>query len=188
MTLPFAVCPAYGGHVEQLSERPVVHQQRDPDAAAAVGQHEHEAEEPSGRPQSAQPAGGRTGRSQHHDLVRTRAERLVTGGRVPLNRLLNDCVCCSVILDSPVTEQEFLEQLHELNSKINYAKELSFRETLACSDIQDIVDRLKIKVRADRRSTRLMIPSFFVERINAKHFLPRYDSVAIPFAGRLKDP
>uniref|UniRef100_A0A672K762 Vacuolar protein sorting-associated protein 52 homolog n=1 Tax=Sinocyclocheilus grahami TaxID=75366 RepID=A0A672K762_SINGR len=55
------------------------------------------------------------------------------------------CVCFSVILDSPVTEQEFLEQLHELNSKINYAKELSFRETLACSDIQDIVDRLKIK-------------------------------------------
>lgn len=53
---------------------------------------------------------------------------------------------CSTILDSPVTEQEFLEQLHELNSKINFAKELSFRETLACSDIQDIVDRLKLKV------------------------------------------
>uniref|UniRef100_A0A8K9WKV9 Vacuolar protein sorting-associated protein 52 homolog n=1 Tax=Oncorhynchus mykiss TaxID=8022 RepID=A0A8K9WKV9_ONCMY len=50
-----------------------------------------------------------------------------------------------VILESPVTEQEFLEQLHELNNKINFAKELSFRETLACSDIQDIVDRLKIK-------------------------------------------
>ncbi|XP_070995309.1 vacuolar protein sorting-associated protein 52 homolog [Oncorhynchus clarkii lewisi] len=50
-----------------------------------------------------------------------------------------------VIVDSPVTEQEFLEQLHELNNKINFAKELSFRETLACSDIQDIVDHLKIK-------------------------------------------
>lgn len=46
-----------------------------------------------------------------------------------------------------MTEQEFLEQLHELNTKINFAKELSFRETLACSDIQDIVDRLKLKVR-----------------------------------------
>lgn len=53
----------------------------------------------------------------------------------------------STILDSPVTEQDFLEQLHELNNKINFAKELSFRETLACSDIQDIVDRLKLKVR-----------------------------------------
>nr|XP_046218161.1 vacuolar protein sorting-associated protein 52 homolog isoform X2 [Oncorhynchus gorbuscha] len=50
-----------------------------------------------------------------------------------------------VIVDSPVTEEEFLEQLHELNNKINFAKELSFRETLACSDIQDIVDHLKIK-------------------------------------------
>lgn len=58
----------------------------------------------------------------------------------------------STILESPVTEQEFLEQLHELNNKINFAKELSFRETLACSDIQDIVDRLKLKVR--RRQTR----------------------------------
>lgn len=46
-----------------------------------------------------------------------------------------------------MTEQDFLEQLHELNNKINFAKELSFRETLACSDIQDIVDRLKLKVR-----------------------------------------
>ena len=46
-----------------------------------------------------------------------------------------------------MTEQEFLEQLHELNNEINFAKELSFRETLACSDIQDIVDRLKLKVR-----------------------------------------
>lgn len=55
-------------------------------------------------------------------------------------------MCCSTILESPVTEQGFLEQLHELNNKINFAKELSFRETLACSDIQDIVDRLKLKV------------------------------------------
>ncbi|XP_016109084.1 vacuolar protein sorting-associated protein 52 homolog [Sinocyclocheilus grahami] len=54
--------------------------------------------------------------------------------------LHNQITACDSIL-----EQEFLEQLHELNSKINYAKELSFRETLACSDIQDIVDRLKIK-------------------------------------------
>lgn len=55
------------------------------------------------------------------------------------------------ILDTPVTEQDFLEQLHELNNKINFAKELSFRETLACSDIQDIVDRLKLKVSQGHR-------------------------------------
>ncbi|XP_013879387.1 vacuolar protein sorting-associated protein 52 homolog isoform X2 [Austrofundulus limnaeus] len=69
--------------------------------------------------------------------------------RCHLSQLVDELVVpgamISTILDSPVTEQEFLEQLHELNSKINFAKELSFRETLACSDIQDIVDRLKVK-------------------------------------------
>ncbi|XP_035284120.1 vacuolar protein sorting-associated protein 52 homolog [Anguilla rostrata] len=69
--------------------------------------------------------------------------------RCHLSQLVDELVVpgamISVILESPVTEQEFLEQLHELNNKINFAKELSFRETLACSDIQDIVDRLKIK-------------------------------------------
>lgn len=69
--------------------------------------------------------------------------------RSHLSQLVDELVVpgamISTILDSPVTEQEFLEQLHELNNKINFAKELSFRETLACSDIQDIVDRLKLK-------------------------------------------
>ncbi|KAI9536823.1 Vacuolar protein sorting-associated protein 52 [Dissostichus eleginoides] len=69
--------------------------------------------------------------------------------RSHLSQLVDELVVpgamISTILDSPVTEQGFLEQLHELNNKINFAKELSFRETLACSDIQDIVDRLKLK-------------------------------------------
>ncbi|XP_076023674.1 vacuolar protein sorting-associated protein 52 homolog [Genypterus blacodes] len=69
--------------------------------------------------------------------------------RSQLSQLVDELVVpgamISTVLDSPVTEQEFLEQLHELNNKINFAKELSFRETLACSDIQDIVDRLKLK-------------------------------------------
>lgn len=69
--------------------------------------------------------------------------------RSHLSQLVDELVVpgamISTILDSPVTEQDFLEQLHELNNKINFAKELSFRETLACSDIQDIVDRLKLK-------------------------------------------
>uniref|UniRef100_A0A3B4UF05 Vacuolar protein sorting-associated protein 52 homolog n=1 Tax=Seriola dumerili TaxID=41447 RepID=A0A3B4UF05_SERDU len=69
--------------------------------------------------------------------------------RSHLSQLVDELVVpgamISTIMESPVTEQEFLEQLHELNNKINFAKELSFRETLACSDIQDIVDRLKLK-------------------------------------------
>ncbi|XP_041739747.1 vacuolar protein sorting-associated protein 52 homolog isoform X2 [Coregonus clupeaformis] len=75
--------------------------------------------------------------------------------RSHLSQLVDELVVpgamIQIILESPVTEQEFLEQLHELNNKINFAKELSFRETLACSDIQDIVDRLKIKAVAKIR-------------------------------------
>ncbi|XP_051991491.1 vacuolar protein sorting-associated protein 52 homolog isoform X2 [Xyrauchen texanus] len=77
-------------------------------------------------------------RLKNRQAVRSQLSQLV-------DELVMPSTMISVILDSPVTEQEFLEQLHELNNKINFAKELSFRETLACSDIQDIVDRLKIK-------------------------------------------
>ena len=52
----------------------------------------------------------------------------------------------SHILDTPVTEREFLEQLHELNHKINFVKEQSFRDARSCLDVKDILDKLKIKV------------------------------------------
>ncbi|XP_058864874.1 vacuolar protein sorting-associated protein 52 homolog [Acipenser ruthenus] len=69
--------------------------------------------------------------------------------RSELSQLVDELVVPStmigVIMDTPVVEQEFVEQLHELNNKINYVKEQSFRETLACQDVQDILDRLKIK-------------------------------------------
>uniref|UniRef100_A0A8C2XCV9 Vacuolar protein sorting-associated protein 52 homolog n=1 Tax=Cyclopterus lumpus TaxID=8103 RepID=A0A8C2XCV9_CYCLU len=77
-------------------------------------------------------------RLKNRQAVRSHLSQLVDELMVPGAMI-------ATILDSPVTDQEFLEQLHELNNKINFAKELSFRETLACSDIQDIVDRLKLK-------------------------------------------
>ncbi|XP_053366646.1 vacuolar protein sorting-associated protein 52 homolog [Clarias gariepinus] len=77
-------------------------------------------------------------RLKNRQAVRSHLSQLV-------DELLVPAIMINVILESPVTEQQFLEQLHELNTKINFAKELSFRETLACADIQDIVDRLKIK-------------------------------------------
>uniref|UniRef100_A0A4W4E2R5 Vacuolar protein sorting-associated protein 52 homolog n=2 Tax=Electrophorus electricus TaxID=8005 RepID=A0A4W4E2R5_ELEEL len=77
-------------------------------------------------------------RLKNRQAVRSQLSQLV-------DELVVPSIMISVILDSTVTEQDFLEQLHELNNKINFAKELSFRETLACADIQDIVDRLKIK-------------------------------------------
>ena len=44
-------------------------------------------------------------------------------------------------------DQAFLEQLHELNNKINAVKEQEFQETMACTDVTDILDKLKAKVR-----------------------------------------
>ncbi|XP_046548963.1 vacuolar protein sorting-associated protein 52 homolog isoform X1 [Haliotis rubra] len=55
------------------------------------------------------------------------------------------------ILDTSVTEREFLEQLHELNHKINFVKEQSFREARSCQDVKDILEKLKIKAIAKIR-------------------------------------
>ena len=52
----------------------------------------------------------------------------------------------SHILDTAVTEREFIEQLHELNHKINFVKEQSFRDAKSCHDVCDILEKLKWKV------------------------------------------
>ncbi|NXD46891.1 VPS52 protein, partial [Copsychus sechellarum] len=51
----------------------------------------------------------------------------------------------SVILEAPVTSPEFVARLRELNAKIEAVKEQAFRDTLACSDVQHVLDRLRIK-------------------------------------------
>lgn len=51
----------------------------------------------------------------------------------------------SHILETPVTEREFLEQLHELNHKINFVKEQSFKEARSSQDVKDVVEKLKFK-------------------------------------------
>jgi len=59
------------------------------------------------------------------------------------------CFVCFVvrhILETAVTEREFLEQLHELNHKINFVKEQSFKDARSCLDVRDILEKLKIKV------------------------------------------
>lgn len=58
-----------------------------------------------------------------------------------------------------MTEPEFLEQLQELNGKINSVKEQAFRETVACADVQHVLEKLKIKVRGPPPSTRGPPPS-----------------------------
>uniref|UniRef100_A0A8C3H7A0 Vacuolar protein sorting-associated protein 52 homolog n=1 Tax=Chrysemys picta bellii TaxID=8478 RepID=A0A8C3H7A0_CHRPI len=63
--------------------------------------------------------------------------------RSQLSQLVDELVV--TILEAPVTEQDFLEQLHELNNKMNYVKEQAFRETMACTDVHHVLDRLKVK-------------------------------------------
>lgn len=86
---------------------------------------------------------------QEHSVamnLRLRNRRAV---RHQLGQLLDELVVpatmISTILEAPVTEPEFLEQLHELNGKINSVKEQAFRETVACADVQHILEKLKIK-------------------------------------------
>ncbi|EDO47167.1 predicted protein, partial [Nematostella vectensis] len=47
------------------------------------------------------------------------------------------------ICDTPVTEQSFIEQLHELHHKIDFVKEQSFKGALSCNDVGDILEKLK---------------------------------------------
>ncbi|XP_065510856.1 vacuolar protein sorting-associated protein 52 homolog [Caloenas nicobarica] len=78
--------------------------------------------------------------------LRLRNRRAV---RRQLGRLLDQLVVpptmISTILEVPVTEPEFLEQLQELNGKIDSVKEQAFRETVACADVQHVLEKLKIK-------------------------------------------
>ncbi|KAL3872237.1 hypothetical protein ACJMK2_040173 [Sinanodonta woodiana] len=64
------------------------------------------------------------------------------------------------ILQTPVTEREFLEQLHELNHKINFAKEQSFKDARSCQDVKDILEKLKLKAIAKIRE-------FLLQKINS---------------------
>lgn len=50
-------------------------------------------------------------------------------------------------MDSNVNEREFLEQLYELNHKINFVKQQTFNNARSCLDVKDILDKLKYKVK-----------------------------------------
>lgn len=49
------------------------------------------------------------------------------------------------IMESPVTEPNFLTHLNELNHKLSLVKELSFKESKSAEDVGDILEKLKIK-------------------------------------------
>jgi hypothetical protein len=56
------------------------------------------------------------------------------------------------IMDSPVTDKEFLTQLQVLNHKISFVKEQSFKESKSCLDVKDILEKLKIKAMSKIRT------------------------------------
>jgi len=51
----------------------------------------------------------------------------------------------SAINDLPPTDQNFIEQLHELGHKINVVKEQGFKGSMACTDVRDVLEKLKLK-------------------------------------------
>ena len=59
--------------------------------------------------------------------------------------VINDTLV-EAILDAPVTDRAFLENLHELDHKINFAKEQSFKEARSCGDIKVGKTTTKTKV------------------------------------------
>ncbi|KAK2517365.1 hypothetical protein Q9966_014706 [Columba livia] len=86
---------------------------------------------------------------QEHSVAMTLRLRNRRAVRRQLGRLLDQLVVppamISAILEAPVTEPQFLEQLQELNGKIDSVKEQAFRDTVACADVQHVLEKLKIK-------------------------------------------
>lgn len=56
------------------------------------------------------------------------------------------------IMESPVTDKEFLTHLNELNHKLSMVKELSFKESKSASDVSEILEKLKIKAMTKLRT------------------------------------
>uniref|UniRef100_H2Z2W4 Vacuolar protein sorting-associated protein 52 homolog n=1 Tax=Ciona savignyi TaxID=51511 RepID=H2Z2W4_CIOSA len=75
---------------------------------------------------------------KNRQAVKSELSQLVDEMAVP-EQMINH------ILDCPVTERAFLEQLHELNHKINFVKQHSYNDTAACRDVLDVVEKLKFK-------------------------------------------
>jgi hypothetical protein len=65
----------------------------------------------------------------------------------------------TTILEVPVTEPAFLDQLHVLNHKIAFLNEQSFRDARSVADVRDVIDKLKIRAVAKIRE-------YFLLRIN----------------------
>ncbi|XP_055918971.1 vacuolar protein sorting-associated protein 52 homolog [Eupeodes corollae] len=58
----------------------------------------------------------------------------------------------TTIMETPVTEKEFISKLNTLNHKLNLVKELSFKESKSAGDVCDVLHKLKVKAMAKIRT------------------------------------
>ncbi|KAH7642258.1 vacuolar protein sorting-associated protein 52-like protein [Dermatophagoides farinae] len=78
------------------------------------------------------------------------------------------------IVDTPVCEKEFLEQLIILDHKIAFVKEQSFREAKACVDVMEILNNLKskaiIKIPTHERDIAREIQNEYIDTMSKIYF------------------
>ncbi|KRY58659.1 Vacuolar protein sorting-associated protein 52 -like protein, partial [Trichinella britovi] len=60
-------------------------------------------------------------------------------------------VMIKTIIDEPVSERLFLEQLHELQHKIAFVKQQAFREALSCVEVEGLLENLRLKATEKTR-------------------------------------
>ncbi|KAL6082394.1 hypothetical protein STEG23_021549 [Scotinomys teguina] len=77
-------------------------------------------------------------RLRNRQAVRGKLGELVDGLVVPSTLV-------TAILEAPVTEPRFLEQLQELDAKAAAVREQEARGTAACADVRGVLDRLRLK-------------------------------------------
>uniref|UniRef100_A0A2K6V0M8 Vacuolar protein sorting-associated protein 52 homolog n=1 Tax=Saimiri boliviensis boliviensis TaxID=39432 RepID=A0A2K6V0M8_SAIBB len=77
-------------------------------------------------------------RLRNRQAVRGKLGELVDGLVVP-------SALVTAILEAPVTESRFLEQLQELDAKAAAVREQEARGTAACADVRGVLDRLRVK-------------------------------------------
>lgn len=67
----------------------------------------------------------------------------------PLSTFIEDMAVSETLIfginNVPITAKEFMVQLAILNQKLNFVKEQDFKETKACNDVKDVLEKLKIK-------------------------------------------
>lgn len=74
----------------------------------------------------------------------------------PLSSFIEDMAVSETLIfginNVPVTDKDFMCQLAILNQKLTFAKEQDFKETKACNDVKDVLEKLKLKAVAKVRT------------------------------------